>query len=88
MSQETSGDSGVKKNRAEKLNDDIDWRLSDLMLQAFNEDNWDMESIIKYLRAAYGKGYIDAIQEPSNLRGKLCSDHGYSIPEPKDITEI
>ena len=30
-------------------------------------------------RAAYGKGYCDALTE--ELPGSLCADHGYRVPE-------
>jgi hypothetical protein len=30
------------------------------------------------MRAAYGKGYCDALTE--ELPGSLCEDHGYRIP--------
>ena len=31
------------------------------------------------MRAAYGKGYCDALTE--ELPGSLCADHGYRVPE-------
>jgi hypothetical protein len=31
-----------------------------------------------FMRAAYGKGYCDALTE--DLPGSLCHDHGYRIP--------
>jgi hypothetical protein len=31
------------------------------------------------MRAAYGKGYCDALTE--DARGTLCADHGYRVPE-------
>ena len=33
------------------------------------------------MRAAYGKGYCDALTE--ELPGSLCADHGYRVPERK-----
>jgi hypothetical protein len=33
------------------------------------------------IRAAYGKGYCDALREP--LRGQMCHDHGLPVPERK-----
>ena len=32
-----------------------------------------------FIRAAYGKGYCDALTEESP--GALCLDHGYRMPE-------
>ena len=34
------------------------------------------------MRAAYGKGYCDALTE--DAPGSLCHDHGYRIPAPRD----
>ena len=31
------------------------------------------------MRAAYGKGYCDALTEEAP--GSLCADHGYRVPE-------
>jgi hypothetical protein len=31
-----------------------------------------------FIRAAYGKGYCDALTEDSP--GSLCHDHGYRVP--------
>lgn len=36
------------------------------------------------LRLVYGKGYTDALTE--NRRGKLCRDHGISVPRRHDAT--
>ena len=33
------------------------------------------------MRAAYGKGYCDALTEDSP--GSLCADHGYRVPARK-----
>jgi len=38
------------------------------------------------MRAAYGKGYCDALTE--DAPGSLCADHGYRIPArttPADV---
>ena len=32
-----------------------------------------------FMRAAYGKGYCDALTEESP--GSLCEEHGYRVPE-------
>ena len=31
------------------------------------------------MRAAYGKGYCDALTE--DAPGSLCADHGYRVPQ-------
>jgi hypothetical protein len=33
------------------------------------------------MRAAYGKGYCDALTE--DAPGSLCADHGYRVPARK-----
>ena len=33
------------------------------------------------MRAAYGKGYCDALTEENP--GSLCADHGYRVPHRK-----
>jgi hypothetical protein len=38
-----------------------------------------MEVVSAFMRAAYGKGYCDALTEESP--GSLCADHGYRVPE-------
>ena len=38
-----------------------------------------MEVVAAFMRAAYGKGYCDALTEDSP--GSLCADHGYRVPE-------
>lgn len=59
---------------------DIDLRMSDLWQLALEiEDNWDLETVVCFMRAAYGKGYTDAHAERSP--GKLFSEHGYQFPE-------
>ncbi len=37
------------------------------------------------MRAAYGKGYCDALTE--DAPGSLCHEHGYRIPERRRIAE-
>ena len=40
---------------------------------------WSLEVVAAFMRAAYGKGYCDALTE--ELPGSLCADHGYRVPE-------
>jgi hypothetical protein len=42
---------------------------------------WNLEVVAAFLRAAYGKGYCDALTEDD--AGSLCRDHGYRIPARK-----
>ena len=49
--------------------------------------DWNIEVVAAFLRAAYGKGYCDALTEEAP--GSLCRDHGYRIPgrNPSQATE-
>jgi hypothetical protein len=39
---------------------------------------WNLDVVAAFMRAAYGKGYCDALTEEAP--GSLCEDHGYRIP--------
>jgi hypothetical protein len=39
---------------------------------------WNLEIVAAFMRAAYGKGYCDALTE--DVPGSLCEEHGYRIP--------
>jgi len=54
-------------------------RLADLWREAATIDEWSLEVVSAFMRAAYGKGYCDALTEESP--GSLCADHGYRVPE-------
>jgi hypothetical protein len=43
--------------------------------------------VAAFMRAAYGKGYCDALTE--DAPGSLCLDHGYRVPgrRPAPIPE-
>jgi|SRR5215211_6430484 len=43
---------------------------------------WNLEVVAAFMRAAYGKGYCDALTEESP--GSLCADHGYRVPHRPD----
>jgi hypothetical protein len=64
--------------RIELLELDIDVRLADLWREACDIGEWNLEVVAAFMRAAYGKGYCDALTEDSP--GSLCNDHGYRIP--------
>ena len=38
--------------------------------------------VAAFMRAAYGKGYCDALTEDD--QGSLCLDHGYRLPAKRD----
>lgn len=61
------------------LETDIDCRLAELWQQAFEIEGWTLEKVGVFLRAAYGAGYTQALQEPA--RGQLCTENGYSTPK-------
>jgi hypothetical protein len=66
-------------SRIDLLELDIDLRLADLWCEAAEIDAWNLEVVAAFMRAAYGKGYCDALTEDSP--GSLCVDHGYRVPE-------
>ncbi len=65
--------------RIDLLELDIDLRLADLWREASEIDDWNLEVVAAFMRAAYGKGYCDALTE--DAPGSLCVDHGYRVPE-------
>ena len=66
-------------SRIDLLELDIDLRLADLWREAADIGEWNLEVVAAFMRAAYGKGYCDALTEDSP--GSLCLDHGYRVPE-------
>ncbi len=69
----------VRPTRIDLLELDIDLRLSDLWREAVDVTEWNLEVVAAFIRAAYGKGYCDALTEESP--GSLCLEHGYRIPD-------
>jgi hypothetical protein len=68
----------IAPTRIDLLELDIDLRLTDLWREAADVTEWTLEVVSAFMRAAYGKGYCDALTEDSP--GSLCEDHGYRIP--------
>src|SRR6187397_392174 len=66
-------------SRIDLLELDIDLRLADLWREAVDVSDWSLEVVAAFIRAAYGKGYCDALTEESP--GALCVDHGYRLPD-------
>ncbi len=64
--------------RIDLLELDIDLRLSDLWREAVDVSEWSLEVVAAFIRAAYGKGYCDALTEDEP--GRLCAEHGYRLP--------
>ncbi len=69
---------GKRPSRIELLELDIDLRLADLWREADEIIDWNLEIVAAFMRAAYGKGYCDALTEESP--GELCHEHGYRVP--------
>ena len=67
--------------RIDLLELDIDLRLADLWREAGEISEWNLDVVAAFMRAAYGKGYCDALTEESP--GSLCADHGYRVPARK-----
>jgi hypothetical protein len=68
-----------RPTRIELLELDIDLRLADLWREASTIGEWNLEVVAAFMRAAYGKGYCDALTEDSP--GSLCQEHGYRVPD-------
>ncbi|MBV8257298.1 MAG: hypothetical protein JO073_05710 [Actinobacteria bacterium] len=67
--------------RIQLLELDIDLRLADLWREAGEIDEWNLDVVAAFMRAAYGKGYCDALTE--DAPGSLCHEHGYRVPARK-----
>ena len=67
-----------RPTRIDLLELDIDLRLADLWREASEVGEWSLEVVAAFMRAAYGKGYCDALTEDSP--GSLCEEHGYRVP--------
>src|SRR3954447_13668157 len=67
-----------RPSRIDLLELDIDLRLADLWREAAEIEDWNLEVVAAFMRAAYGKGYCDALTEDSP--GSLCEEHGYRVP--------
>jgi hypothetical protein len=70
-----------KPSRIDLLELDIDLRLTDLWREAGEITEWNLDVVAAFMRAAYGKGYCDALTE--DLPGTLCAEHGYRVPDRK-----
>jgi hypothetical protein len=74
-----AGNTSEGPSRIDLLELDIDLRLADLWREAVDVEDWSLEIVAAFIRAAYGKGYCDAFTEESP--GSLCVDHGYRMPD-------
>jgi hypothetical protein len=62
---------------------DIDTRLVEVWLHVWDRDESLVCEIGDLLRLAYGRGYCDALTEPSE--GQLCRDHGFAVPDRRQL---
>ena len=67
-----------RPSRIDLLELDIDLRLADLWREACEINDWSIDVVAAFMRAAYGKGYCDALTE--DAPGSLCAEHGYRVP--------
>src|SRR3954466_5521357 len=72
----------ISPSRIDLLELDIDLRLADLWREAADISEWNLDVVAAFMRAAYGKGYCDALTE--DAPGSLCHDHGYRIPARRE----
>jgi hypothetical protein len=72
-----------RPSRLDLLELDIDLRLADLWRETAEVSEWNLDVVAAFLRAAYGKGYCDALTEDAT--GSLCHEHGYRIPDRKPV---
>ena len=71
-----------RPSRIDLLELDIDVRLADLWREANDISEWSLEVVGAFMRAAYGKGYCDALTE--DAPGSLCLEHGYEVPRRRE----
>jgi hypothetical protein len=69
----------ARPSRIDLLELDVDLRLRVLWQEACQVTVWNAETVGAYIRAAYGKGYCDALSE--DVPGSLCEEHGYRVPQ-------
>jgi len=72
-------------SRIDLLELDIDLRLADLWREAGEISERNLDVVAAFMRAAYGKGYCDALTE--DAPGSLCQDHGYRVPSRRQAVE-
>ena len=62
-----------RPTRIDLLELDIDLRLSDLWREAGEITDWNIDVVAAFMRAAYGKGYCDALTEDApGVAGELA----------------
>ena len=75
----TSGPSPI-----ELLELDVDLRMAGLWEDVLEVDEWCEEGVLALMRAAYAKGYADALSEDEP--GQLCREHDrIAFPRPAGL---
>ena len=65
-----------RPSRIDLLELDIDLRLADLWREAAEIDEWSLDVVAAFMRAAYGKGYCDALTEERRARSARTTATG------------
>ena len=66
----------------ERLELDVDCRVLDLWECAAEVDKWDLDIVATFVRAAYGRGFTDAVKDPDP--DKFFLDNGYKPPKRRE----
>ena len=72
--------------RIELLELDIDVRLADLWAEASEVGEWNLEVVAAFMRAAYGKGYCDALTEDDPARSAATTGTGSRSAGPRPLS--
>jgi hypothetical protein len=72
-------DNKTEPAAGELLELDLDLRMHEVVLSAVAITEWDTQTALKYLRYAFGAGYLDATTEA--VPNSLYLNHGYPIPD-------
>lgn len=75
-----AGGEGGVPSRMDLLELDLDMRLTLLWAEVQHVEEWNLDVVSAFIRAAYGKGYVDALSEPKEDAGSLARDHGFRVP--------
>ena len=77
----------MQPTRIDLLELDIDLRLTDLWREAAEIAEWNLEVVSAFMRAAYGKGYCDALTEDAPGRQPRARAHDVPKRRARDAAE-
>jgi hypothetical protein len=80
-----AADGPSEPDRVALLELEVDIRIFDLLLEAWDEREWKEGAVAGYLRLAYSAGYLDALREPRP--GELCRRYGFPVPAQRPPEE-